>query len=133
MSNTNIIKKNLEISIQTPINPTEESSKVVKAIENIFPNHQYIIKDNKVILLSNTLEVLKKIKEQIRSRYTLGVLKKVLFNNYEHDITWILLNKQAAFSGIVAIVENDDESPLGSIKISIKNYEVEKINEWFEK
>lgn len=56
----------------------------------------------------------------------------MLFNNYQYDTTWFLLNKQAAFSGIVAMVENDDESPLGSIKISIKNYELDKINEWFE-
>lgn len=132
MSNIDKIRENLEINIQTPINPTEESRKVIRAVENVFPNQQYIIKDNKVILSSNTLEVLKKIKEQIRSRYTFGVLKKMLFNNYQYDTTWFLLNKQAAFSGIVAMVENDDESPLGSIKISIKNYELDKINEWFE-
>lgn len=76
MSNIDKIRENLEINIQTPINPTEESRKVIRAVENVFPNQQYIIKDNKVILSSNTLEVLKKIKEQIRSRYTFGVLKK---------------------------------------------------------
>lgn len=124
---------NLEIKVQTPINPTEIKKKVEQAIENIFPDSEYIAEDNKISISSSKLEVLKKIKEQVRSRRTTAVLKRVLYNNYNGNMTWFLLNKQAAFSGIVALVENEDESPLGPIKISIKNYDLEKINEWFEK
>jgi predicted RNA binding protein with dsRBD fold (UPF0201 family) len=46
--------------------------------------------------------------------------------------TWFLLNKQAAFSGVVVIVEEEDESPLGPIKITIKNQDTEEIIKWFE-
>jgi predicted RNA binding protein with dsRBD fold (UPF0201 family) len=42
------------------------------------------------------------------------------------------LNKQAAFAGVVAIVEEEDESPLGPIKITIKNLDIDKIFKWFE-
>ncbi len=123
----------LEIKVQTPINPTEVKKKVEQAIENIFPDSEYITEDNKISILSSKLEVLKKIKEQVRSRRTTAVLKRVLYNNYNENMTWFLLNKQAAFSGIVALVESEDESPLGPIKITIKNYDLDKINEWFEK
>jgi predicted RNA binding protein with dsRBD fold (UPF0201 family) len=47
--------------------------------------------------------------------------------------TWFLLNKQAAFSDGVVLVENENESPLGPIKITINGCELERINEWFEK
>ncbi len=123
----------LEIKVQTPINPTEVKKKIEQAIENIFPDSEYITEDNKISILSSKLEVLKKIKEQVRSRRTTAVLKRVLYNNYNGNMTWFLLNKQAAFSGIVALVESEDESPLGPIKITIKNYDLDKINEWFEK
>jgi uncharacterized protein len=124
--------KNLEIIVQTYINPSEELEKVNFAIKNVFPNSNFILKDNKLHLSTEKLEDLKKIKDQIRSRSTISVLKKVLYNNQNMDITWFLLNKQAAFSGVVAVVEEEDESPLGPIKITIKNRDIEEIIAWFE-
>src|SRR6476469_1722269 len=90
--------KNLEIIVQTYINPSEDLEKVNFAIKNVFPNSNFILKDNKLHLSTKKLEDLKKIKDQIRSRSTLSVLKKVLYKNQNIDITWFLLNKQAAFS-----------------------------------
>jgi uncharacterized protein len=124
--------KNLEITVQTYINPSEELEKVNFAIKNVFPNSNFSLKDNKLHLSTEKLEDLKKIKDQIRSRSTISVLKKVLYNNQNMDITWFLLNKQAAFSGVVVLVEEEDESPLGPIKITIKNRDIEEIITWFE-
>jgi uncharacterized protein len=124
--------KNLEIIVQTYINPSEDLEKVNFAIKNVFPNSNFILKDNKLHLSTEKLEDLKKIKDQIRSRSTISVLKKVLYNNQNMDITWFLLNKQAAFSGVVVVAEEEDESPLGPIKITIKNRDIEEIIEWFE-
>ncbi len=124
--------KNLEIIVQTYINPSEDLEKVNFAIKNVFPNSNFILKDNKLHLSTEKLEDLKKIKDQIRSRSTISVLKKVLYNNQNIDITWFLLNKQAAFSGVVVVVEEEDESPLGPIKITIKNRDIEEIIAWFE-
>jgi predicted RNA binding protein with dsRBD fold (UPF0201 family) len=124
--------KNLEIIVQTYINPSEDLEKVNFAIKNVFPNSNFILKDNKLHLSTEKLEDLKKIKDQIRSRSTISVLKKVLYNNQNIDITWFLLNKQAAFSGVVVVAEEEDESPLGPIKITIKNREIEEIIAWFE-
>jgi uncharacterized protein len=124
--------KNLEIIVQTYINPSEDLEKVNFAIKNVFPNSNFILKDNKLHLSTEKLEDLKKIKDQIRSRSTISVLKKVLYNNQNMDITWFLLNKQAAFSGVVVVAEEEDESPLGPIKITIKNQDIEEIIAWFE-
>jgi uncharacterized protein len=124
--------KNLEIIVQTYINPSEDLEKVNFAIKNVFPNSNFILKDNKLHLSTEKLEDLKKIKDQIRSRSTISVLKKVLYKNQNIDITWFLLNKQAAFSGVVVVAEEEDESPLGPIKITIKNRDIEEIIEWFE-
>jgi uncharacterized protein len=124
--------KNLEIIVQTYINPSEDLEKVNFAIKNVFPNSNFILKDNKLHLSTEKLEDLKKIKDQIRSRSTISVLKKVLYKNQNIDITWFLLNKQAAFSGVVVVAEEEDESPLGPIKITIKNQDIEEIIAWFE-
>ena len=125
-------KMDLEITVQAYVNPSEELEKVTTAIKNIFPGFNFLLKDNKLYFSTEKLEILKKIKEQIRSRSTLAVLKKFLYNNQSINITWFLVNKQAAFSGVVVIVEEEDESPLGPIKITIKNQGIEEIIKWFE-
>jgi uncharacterized protein len=125
-------KMDLEITVQAYVNPSEELEKVTTAIKNIFPGFNFLLKDNKLYFSTEKLEILKKIKEQIRSRSTLAVLKKFLYNNQSMNITWFLLNKQAAFSGVVAMVEEEDESPLGPIKITIKSQGIEEIIKWFE-
>lgn len=125
--------KDLEIIVQAYINPSEEIEKVSSAIKNVFPESVLILKDNKLYTSTEKMEVFKKVKDQIRSKSTLSVLKKILFSNQNMDTTWFLLNKQAAFSKVVALIEDEDESPLGPIKITIKNQNIEEIINWFEK
>jgi uncharacterized protein len=124
--------KDLEIIVQAYINPSEEIEKVTSAIKNVFPESNPILKDNKIYTTSEKLEILKKVKDQVRSKSSLSVLKKILSNNQNMEITWFLLNKQAAFSKVVALIEDEDESPLGPIKITIKNQNIEEIINWFE-
>ncbi len=128
----NYNNKDLEIIIQAYVNPSEEIEKVIFAIKNVFPDSTLILKDNKLYTSTEKLEVFKKIKEQIRSKSTLSVLKKILFSNQNINTTWFLLNKQAAFSKVVALIEDEDESPLGPIKITIRNQNTEEIINWFE-
>jgi predicted RNA binding protein with dsRBD fold (UPF0201 family) len=123
---------NPEVIVQTYVNPSEELEKVYATIRNIFPNSKCMQKDDKIYFSTERFDELKKIKEQIKSRATVAVLKKVLYNNQNINTTFFLLNKQAAYSGVVAIIEEEEESPLGPIKITIKNQDIEEIIRWFE-
>ena len=83
--------KDLEIIVQTYVNPSEDLEKVNFAIKNVFPNSNFILKDNKLHLSTEKLEDLKKIKDQIRSRSTISVLKKVLYNNQNIEYYLVLI------------------------------------------
>ncbi len=131
-NNNNNNNMDLEITVQTYVNPSEDLEKVTTALKNVFPDSIFILTDSKLHFSTKKLEDLKKIKDQVRSRSTLSVLKRFLYYNQNMNITWFLLNKQAAFSGVVAIVEEEDESPLGPIRITIKNQNIEGIINWFE-
>jgi predicted RNA binding protein with dsRBD fold (UPF0201 family) len=125
-------ENSIEIVVHAPIYYSEDPKKVTHAVKNIFPDCECTVKDNKLYFSSSNIAVLKKLKEQVRSRSTLAVLKKMIYKNQYMDTTWFLLNKQAAFAGIAAIVEEEDETPLGPIKITIKNQGIEEINKWLE-
>jgi predicted RNA binding protein with dsRBD fold (UPF0201 family) len=123
---------NSEITIITPVNITEDKQKVIFAIKNLFPDAELLEKKNNLYITNTDFKVLKMIKEKVKARKSMAVLQRILYNNYNMNNTWFLLNKQAAFSNVVSIVENEDESPLGPIKVTFKGYDLEKINYWLE-
>lgn len=125
--------ESIEVIVITPINLTEDVQKVVFAVKNVLPNLEPMIRKNNLYIKMNDFDGLRKIKDKIRSKKTLSVLQRILYNNYNMQSTWFLLNKQAAFSDVVVLVENENESPLGPIKITVNGCELERINEWFEK
>ena len=125
--------ESIEVIVITPINLTEDVQKVVFAVKNLLPGSELVIRKNNLYTKMNNFDGLRKIKDKIRSKKTLAVLQRILYNNYNMQSTWFLLNKQAAFSDVVVLVENENESPLGPIKITVNGCELERINEWFEK
>ena len=125
--------ESIEVIVITPINLTEDVQKVVFAVKNLLPDSELAIRKNNLYTKMNNFDGLRKIKDKIRSKKTLAVLQRILYNNYNMQSTWFLLNKQAAFSDVVVLVENENESPLGPIKITVNGCELERINEWFEK
>jgi len=125
--------ESMEVIVITPINLTEDTQKVVFAVKNLLPDSELAIRKNNFYTKMNNFDGLRKIKDKIRSKKTLAVLQRILYNNYNMQSTWFLLNKQAAFSDVVVLVENENESPLGPIKITVNGCELERINEWFEK
>ncbi len=125
--------ESIEVIVITPINLTEDVQKVVFAVKNLLPDSELAVRKNNLYTKMNNFDGLRKIKDKIRSKKTLAVLQRILYNNYNMHSTWFLLNKQAAFSDVVVLVENENESPLGPIKITLNGCELERINEWFEK
>jgi predicted RNA binding protein with dsRBD fold (UPF0201 family) len=68
--------------------------------------------------------------EQVRSRSAMGVLRRMLLDNRAGDSTWFLLNKQAATAGIAAVIEDQQESPLGPIRVTISCEELGTLIDW---
>jgi predicted RNA binding protein with dsRBD fold (UPF0201 family) len=60
----------------------------------------------------------------------MGVLRRMLIDNRISNTTWFLLNKQAAAAGIVVVIEDESESPLGPIRVKVVSDELDKIIEW---
>jgi predicted RNA binding protein with dsRBD fold (UPF0201 family) len=125
------IKAQIELKVEALVNPSEHSEKVIAAITNVidkcYPELRY---GNRVVARSIGTAPLRTIYEQIRSRSAMGVLRRMLIDNRLADTTWFLLNKQAASAGIVVIVEDERESPLGPIRVNIDCEELDTLIGW---
>jgi uncharacterized protein len=118
------------VRAETPLNPSEDSEKVNAALRNVMDDCYIDSKHGRIFGRSIGSESLRTIYEHVRSKAALGVLRKALLNNRIGDATWFLLNKQAAAAGVVVIVENKEESPLGAIKVTIESEELNTVIEW---
>jgi predicted RNA binding protein with dsRBD fold (UPF0201 family) len=121
---------NCKIIAYCTINSSEDPTKVEKAISNIFPDIEIQINNNSLKATSQSLEILSNIFEVIHSRKLQYLYRRFLQKNLCDDSTWFYLNKQAAFSNMISLCNEADESPLGPIKIVLTSDHIEQIIEW---
>lgn len=125
------IESPVEVKVEAAVNPSEDPQKVINAVENVIercsPEFRY---GSRVIGRATGSESLALLYEQVRSRSAMGVLRRMLLDNRAGDSTWFLLNKQAATAGISAVVEDEQESPLGPIRVTISCEELDALIDW---
>jgi uncharacterized protein len=79
---------------------------------------------------ANQVESLSIVYEQVKSRRTASVLRRMLINNLDGNTTAFLLNKQAAAAGVVALIDRESESPLGALRIQIQCQPIQQLIDW---
>ncbi len=119
-----------KIEILCPINPSEDSEKIKKAISNVFPSTTIKSEIFSIVAQSKDLNSLEKIYETIHSHQSQNIYRSNLEKNLKDDSTWFYLNKQAAFVEKIAICEKSDESPLGPIKVILTSPNIDGIIDW---
>jgi len=125
------ITSKIELKVEAAVNPSEDAQKVTEAIVNLItrcsPEVSY---RNRVMGRADGSDSLAILYEQVRSRSAMGVLRRMLLDNRAGDSTWFLLNKQAATAGIAAVIEEEQESPLGPIRVTISCEELDALVDW---
>ncbi|MGQ9468781.1 MAG: RNA-binding domain-containing protein [Nitrososphaerales archaeon] len=121
----------LKIVVEVQVNPSEDANKVRMAIQNLIkyiePNFS---QKDKIIASTNDEKSLYLIYEQIRAKQILAVARRLLLANMAQDNTYLILNKQAAFMGSLNICEEENESPLGPIKLIIQSPYINEFIDW---
>ena len=119
-----------KIELFCSLNPSEDSTKVKFAIENVLSNCKIDIEKFSIKASSNDLHSLEKIRENIDSMNSQKIYRRTLEKNLDDNSTWFYLNKQAAFAEKIAICEKSDESPLGPIKLVLTSTNIDRIIDW---
>jgi len=120
-----------KISAYCAINPSEDIDKIRTAVSNVLIDMDEKIAGNSLIANSNNYESLSKIYEIIRAKNIKKVYRRNLRQNIVDDSTWFYLNKQAAFANVIALCDEDNQSPLGPIKIVLQSKNIRDVIDWF--
>lgn len=125
-----LIEAKIKIEAVAYINPSESFDKVSLALANMSVGSHPAKQGNNVAVKSENVEALSKIYEYIRSRQTMGVVRSKLLKNLTNNETFLLLNKQAAYAGAIVVCDEEAESPLGAIKLTLRSPDIVKIIDW---
>ena len=120
-----------KISAYCAINPSEDIDKIRTAVSNVLIDMDEKIVGNSLIANSNNYESLSKIYEIIRVKNIKKAYRRNLRQNIVDDSTWFYLNKQAAFANVIALCDEDNQSPLGPIKIVLQSKNIRDVIDWF--
>nr|AIF20800.1 hypothetical protein conserved in archaea [uncultured marine thaumarchaeote KM3_94_B01] len=121
---------NCKVSAFCTINASEDMEKVRTAVSNILTDMDEKITGDSLVVNSSNYGSLTKIYETMRSRRTKSAYRRHLMRNMAKDSTWFYLNKQAAFANVIALCDEADESPLGSIKVVLHSKNIEDVIDW---
>lgn len=86
--------------------------------------------DERIMAQTEDERCLYNIYEQVRSRQTMGVARRLLLEHSVEETTWLHFNKQAALMGVVSVCEEEGESPLGPVKLVIRSSHLHELIEW---
>ena len=119
-----------KISVYCNINESEDVNKVKTAISNILTDMDETTDDISFVANSSNYESLTKIYEAMRTRKTKTAYRRHLMRNMTEDSTWFYLNKQAAFADVIALCDEEDQSPLGPIEVVLHSKNIEDVIDW---
>ena len=124
----------IAVSVETEINPTEDKEKVEMAVANIFDSASAEIKSS---YTGSTLraraegrEALVKFRNLLSLDRIRAAARKVFFGGLGESTIRFYLNKQVAFAGHVSFSEENSESPLGPIKVTIECENPKQLIDW---
>jgi hypothetical protein len=122
--------ENVELRVETILNPSEDPEKLKKCLVNVANGCRPVTKGGHVEATCRGIMSLHHIRVGVRSKSSLGVFRKLLEWNRKGNVTWFLLNKQAAYSGVISLADHYEESPLGPIRVTITSKSLDTIIEW---
>ena len=118
------------IEVFCTINPSEDLQKIETAILNIFPDIEINKNNMQITGVSKKIESLSRIFEIIHNRRITDVYRRTLNQNLSGNSTWFYLNRQAAYVDVIALCNEEDESPLGPIEIILDSQQIEQVIDW---
>jgi predicted RNA binding protein with dsRBD fold (UPF0201 family) len=123
----------IELEIETPVYPTESREKVEKALKAIVDTEYTLSeKDDQNTLQGKAqgLQSVSKIYQRLRDQLIVESARKIMRRSIIGDTVVFYLHKQAAFMGKIHFCLPEAESPMGSIKVSIRSPNIEELVDW---
>ena len=124
---------NATLILNASISPSEDPKRVISAMQKVVgssPSH--VSSDGKSAkLVTRDPKALERVRDQFRDRRIRSSVRRQFLVNKSGRSTTLMLNRQAAAAGVVAICGSPEESSLGPIYLTVESDDLDNLVEWF--
>lgn len=123
---------NATLILEASISPSEDPSKVISAMQKVIGNAQNQISanSNSARLVTRDPKALSWVRDQFRDRRIRSSVRRQFVVNRSRHRTSLMLNRQAATAGVVAVCGAPEESPLGPIYLTVESHQLDGLIDW---
>ena len=122
----------MHVTLEATVSPSEDPVKVAGAVANVAGADpgSVSVRAGGVRLVRDDQEALVLLRNQLRDRHVRSVARRQLLLNGTGKTTSMMLNRQAAAAGVMAVCGSPGESPLGPIHLTISSPKLEEVVDW---
>jgi predicted RNA binding protein with dsRBD fold (UPF0201 family) len=120
------------VTLEATVSPSEDREKVLAAVGNVTggaPGESSEAGES-VKISFDEIRCLDRLKDQLRDRRVRSATRRLLLASRSGDTVTLMLNRQAASVGIIAVCGGPDESPLGPIYLTIRSPKIIEVIDW---
>jgi uncharacterized protein len=122
----------VRVIARAALRPTEDPAKLRNAVENILGECRHDVEEapRSVRATSDDVASIRVLHDQLRDRHVRAAARRLLLMGRERDKSTVILNRQAAYAGVIVLCGSESESPLGPIYLTIESERVDQVIEW---
>ena len=122
------------VHIETQVQPTESEENVKTAVNNFVGNASFSVqsqgKSSLLTAEAKGQDSLIKFRNMLRNDRIRDAARRFLFKSIKGNLISFCLNKQVVFAGHVSFSEENAESPLGPIQVTVTSDNPRQLIEW---
>lgn len=99
---------------------------------NVLGDSAYSFEEGKRSLRAASVDPrsIRRLHDQLRDRRVRGAARRLFASGREGDRATVMLNRQAAFSGVLVMCSSEAESPLGPLYLTIESKDMDAVVQW---
>jgi hypothetical protein len=120
------------VTLEAAISPSEDPAKVSRALLNVVGggSAEVLSGSTSARLATSDFKILTHVRDQLRDRHIRAAARRQMLLNAQGNSTSLMLNRQAAVVGVIALCGSAEESPLGPIHMTIESETLEAVIDW---
>ena len=128
--------EDVTVIVESDILPTEDESKVERAVRNIFPLIEIRLEENngkRIKAYAKGLKILSELHNLLKRNRIRAAARSIMMRSISASSITVALNKQAAYAGHISFTTDPNESPLGPIILTIQSPKPQEVIDWLVK